>query len=59
MCPACLATVATIVTGAASAGGIATFLIVTLRRKPAAPSGSPTPQSQGDEHESTENHLSR
>jgi hypothetical protein len=58
MCPACVAAIATIATGAASAGGITTFLVVTLRKKPGAPATS-IHHSQGDDHDPAENRVGR
>jgi hypothetical protein len=57
MCPVCVATAATIVTGAASAGGITAVLVTALRRKPESPSVNQMNPSRGDDHDPAENRV--
>jgi len=52
MCPACATAAATFLTGASSAGGLVTLLLVTLGRRRA--SGNRTIQSAGDGHDAAE-----
>lgn len=50
MCPACVATMASIVAGATSTGGLAAFVTKKLRDRLGTPRGSPETNFQGEDH---------
>jgi len=45
MCPACITTVALVVAGATSTGGLTALVVKTLRAKTGAKSSNPTTQA--------------
>ncbi len=50
MCPACLATMASIVAGATSTGGLAAFVTKKLRNRLGTATVSPETNFQGEDH---------
>ena len=59
MCPACLTTVALMVTGASSTGGLTALVVKKLRTKSGAKSTNPANESKGDQHEPAKSRVAR
>ncbi len=57
MCPACMATVALMVAGATSAGGVTALVMKKIHAKTGAKNAGPTIQTQGEPHGSPENRI--
>ncbi len=57
MCPACMATVALMVAGATSAGGVTALLMKKIHANTRAKNAGPTIQTQGEQHGSPENRI--
>lgn len=57
MCPMCLAASGLYIAGGISAGGITTFLATKLLRKRPEPIVSPSTETEGDDHATTDDRI--
>jgi len=57
MCPACIATMALIVAGATSTGGLTALAMKKLRAKTGARDTDPTTQTRGEEDGSSQSRV--
>ncbi len=57
MCPACITTVALVVAGATSTGGLTALVVKTLRAKTGAKSINPTTQAGGEQNGSSQSRV--